>query len=234
MGAGMKSEKLIPELKRRHNLSSDKEVASYLGMTEVNLFNWRKQQTPLTARQIANAIAGASKAAIKKSQNNMIRPIVEFFPVTSVESRGGATFELFPAGKEDNPLHRGLREKLGQSNGIYIFYDTRGRAIYAGKAKRQNLWSEMKSAFNRERDTQTVYRVKHPERRQKFVPAHEHSRQQTRTQLQLNKLAAYFSAFEIDPEMIDDLEALIVRAFANDLLNAHMEKFSIVKGAAKK
>lgn len=228
----MDGSKLIAELKRNIPLSTDREVAAHLGMTEIQLSNWKNRGKPLTPRQIANAIDKASKVAVCKSHLAIIRPIVEFFPITSVESRGGAKFELFPAGKEDNPLHIGLRTKLSESFGIYIFYDTRGRAIYAGKAKKQDLWSEMKSAFNRERKTQNLCRVQHPQRRQKFVPAYELSRQPRSTSVLLNDLAAYFSAFEIDGQMINDLEALIVRAFANDLLNVKMEYFVGVKQAA--
>ncbi len=131
-----------------------------------------------------------------------------------------------PAGKHDKPQHKGLREALDAAHGVYIFYDTRGKALYAGKAKRQSLWQEMTNVFNRNRETQTIFRVKHPERRKKFVPAHDLLRRPVPTKLQLNRLAAYFSAYMIAPELIDDLEALIIRAFANDLLNTRMERFS--------
>jgi hypothetical protein len=221
----MRGIELVAELKRKHDLTTDGEVASYLGMSQMALVHWNRQTGDLSARQIANSIEKATKAAIKKSQGNTIRPIAEFFPVNSVESRGGAKFELFPTGKDDNPLHKGLRTLLQSSKGIYIFYDTRGRAIYAGKAKKQTLWNEMKSAFNRDRETQTVYRVEHPGRRQKFIPAYEKVRQPRQKRLQLSDLAAYFSAFEIEANMIDSLEALLVRSFANDLLNARMERF---------
>lgn len=225
----MRGKELVAELKRKHNLKTDGQVASYLGVSQMALVHWDRKGKPLSARQIANSIDAASEAAVKKSQGNTIKPIAEFFPVTSVESRGGAKFELFPTGKDDNPLHKGLRTQLQHSKGIYIFYDTRGRAIYAGKAKTQTLWNEMKSAFNRERETQTVYRVAHPERRQKFIPAYEMVRQPKRTPLLLSDLAAYFSAFEIEANMIDSLEALLVRSFANDLLNVRMERFPRLK-----
>lgn len=230
----MKADALINELKRKHSLTTDRQIAEYLGMGVLQLSNWRRRNKQLSARQIANAIEKSSKAAIAKAQRSTIRPIVEFFPVTSVESARGAKFELFPAGKEDNPLHIGLRERLSAAFGIYVFYDTRGRAIYAGKAKNQSLWNEMKSAFNRDRATQTVYRVRHPQRRQSFVPAHRQSRQPIKTALQLNDMAAYISVYEIDKPMIDELEALIVRAFANDLLNARMERFEGVRRRSNK
>lgn len=221
----MKAALLIAELKRKFSIKTGRALAARLGMTEIQLGNWKRKKVPLTPRQIANAIDKASKVSVSKSQRSMLRPIAEFFPLDAVESAGGIKYELFPTGKDDNPLHVQLRAGLVAAKGIYIFYDTRGRAIYAGKAKKQSLWQEMKNVFNRDRDTQTVYRVKHPSRRQTFVPAHEKPRQPKRTQLRLNDLAAYVSAYEVDDAMINDLEALLVRGFANDLLNIRMERF---------
>ena len=84
----------------------------------------------------------------------------------------------------------------------------------------------MKDVFNRERkETQRVYRVKHPTRNLKFRTAAETPRLITRTEVLLADMAAYFSAYAIASEMIDSLEALIVRLFANDLLNSRMERF---------
>lgn len=233
----MKARDLIAEMKRKFGLSTDRALAAKLGMTPIALRNWKNRTRSLSVRQVANAIDKASSAAVSKAQRSMLRPIAEFFPLDAIESAGGVRYELFPTGKGDNPLHVQLREALSTARGIYIFYDTRGRAIYAGKAKQQTLWREMKSVFNRDRDTQTVYRVRHPERRQAFYPAYEKPRQPKRTQLQLSDLAAYVSAYEVDVVMINDLEALLVRGFANDLLNVRMERFSeqraTVRGRAK-
>jgi len=41
----------------------------------------------------------------------------------------------------------------------------------------------------------------------------------------LHELAAYFSAYEVHPLMISNLESLVIRSFANDLLNKKMEHF---------
>lgn len=87
----------------------------------------------------------------------------------------------------------------------------------------------MKDAFNRNRNkserVQTVVRAIHPTRNKEFLTAEEQHRQLRKTQLELSELAAYFSAYEVDGEMIDELEALLVRGFANDLLNVKMETF---------
>jgi hypothetical protein len=105
--------------------------------------------------------------------------------------------------------------------------------LYAGKAKSQSLWAEMNSALNRHRATQTIRRVRHPTRVQQFSPAHQHPRQPLELQLNLSELAYYFSAYEVAPGMIDDLEALLVRGFANDLLNAKMERFAHARRARR-
>lgn len=221
----MKGTELVSELKRKLSIKTDRALAQHLGMSEIALGGWKRATKPLTARQVANAIDKASGVAVAKAHRTTLRPIVEFFPIDAVESAGGMKYELFPTAKDDNPLHVQLRATLSSARGIYIFYDTRGRAIYAGKAKEQSLWSEMKSVFNRDRDTQSVYRVRHPTRRQAFKPSYEKPRQPTRTQLRLNDLAAYVSAYEVDRAMVNSLEALLVRGFANDLLNVRMEKF---------
>jgi hypothetical protein len=220
----MNADKLIIALKKKFKLKTSRALAQHLGMTQVALGNWKRRRF-LTVRQIANAIDKSSRRAIKHAQGAMIRPIIEYFPLDAIESIGGLRYELFPAKKDDNPLHVQLRAILKEVRGIYVFYDSRGRAIYAGKAKRQSLWGELKSVFNRDRDTQTVYRVRHPTRRQSFVPGYEKQRQPKRTQLRLSKLAAYVTAYEVDIAVIDNLEALLVRGFANDLLNARMERF---------
>jgi len=222
----MKGKELIQALKRKFGVEGDGDLSKILGMTRVQIQNWRRKPQDLTPLQVANVVDKASKAAVSRAHRTMIRPIVEFFPLDATESVGGIKYELFPTNRGGKQSHQQLRQALAGANGIYIFYDTRGQAIYVGKAKQQSLWGEMKNAFNRKRDTQTVYRVRHPQRNQKFLPAYEKPRQPRPTQLKLNDLAAYVSAYEVEAEMINDLEALLVRGFANDLLNVRMERFS--------
>ena len=120
----------------------------------------------------------------------------------------------------------GLKDALETAYGIYIFYDSRGHSIYVGKAREQTIWKEMNLAFNRQREVQTIALVHHPERNQAFKPGYEKLRQPKDTQLELFDMAHYFSAYSVDDGMIDDLEALMVRGFANDLLNVKMETFA--------
>lgn len=189
------------------------------------LQNWKNQDASITPTQIANVVKKSNAAAIKKSQLGTIQPIVEFYGIERCETKQGATWKIFDSSSSANSYRDGLKKVLDKSNGVYIFYDSRGKALYAGKAKSQSLWKEMNLAFNRPRELQKISMTHHPDRNQKFQPGHEKKRQPMKTQLELSDLAVYFSAYKIDPGMIDDLEALLVRGFANDLLNAKMETF---------
>lgn len=168
--------------------------------------------------------------ATMPNSNKLVRPIVEFFPIAPVESKRGARYELFTELNEDDTAHRyyeGVKKELRESRGIYLFYDSRGSALYAGKAADQNLWAEMNSVFNRSREeVQRIKLVSHPWRNVAYVSSKERSRRITDRAVKLHDLATYFSAYEVEPpELIGMFEALIIRAFANDLLNVKMENF---------
>lgn len=228
----MKAIDLIAELKRKFTISTDRALAARLGMTEIALGNWKKRTEPLSVRQIANAIDKASRIAVAHSQQSMIRPIVEFFPIERASVGSNGKYAVMRSGTGAGKHRNGLKAELEAAKGLYIFYDTRGKALYAGQTKRQNLWKEMNLAFNRDRSAQVMTLVKHPTNDVPFVAANKKVRQPTDVNLKLHDLAAYFSAIEVTDAAIDDLEALLVRVFPNDLLNFKMEKFG--KAARKK
>ena len=225
----MDADKLLKALHNKFGTKTSKQLSEKLGVSVADLDKWKT--TGLTELKLANIMVKSRDQAEKAVRHSMIRPIVEFYPINAVDSEQGVKYELFPSkGKhEATTFQIGLRKVLGDKNGIYIFYDSRGRALYAGKAQKTSLWIEMKDAFNRNRNkserVQTVVRVIHPTRNQEFLTAEEQHRLLRKTQLELSELAAYFSAYEVDVEMIDELEALLVRGFANDLLNIKMETF---------
>lgn len=220
----MRAKELINAFNRKFKTKNLNQLAPILGMTRPALDNWSNSKEDLTPLRIANAVHKARNAAIKDAQRRTIRPIVEFFCLDKSPSRGGAKYEIFSA-SGGHPLPKGLRDELSQSKGIYIFYDSRGHALYVGKAKKQSLWNEMNNAFNRERETQKIMLVCHPERRQSFRSADQQERRIIRTSVFLHDLAHYFSAYEVDDGMINDMEAFLVRGFANNLLNKNMERF---------
>jgi hypothetical protein len=158
-------------------------------------------------------------------QASAIRPLVEFFPIAKTPSKQGASWVLFAA--DGSHLYfEGLRKELDSSRGVYIFFDSRGQAIYTGKARKQSLWKEMNLAYNRERgEIQKIKRVNHPKRNQTYQTSEEKTRQITDSVVPLHELATYFSAYHVTDGMIAELEAMLVRSFANDLLNKRMERF---------
>jgi DNA-binding transcriptional regulator YiaG len=224
-GTPMKANELLRALEKSLKTESQSDLADALGVTVTTLSNWKRQDAALAPSQIANAIAKSRKAAIKRSQLNTIWPIVELFPVQRYKPRG-KSWQVFDAGKTSSRYCIGLKERLTESSGIYIFYDTRGRALYVGKAKDQMLWNEINLAFNRKRGVQKFMLIAHPTSNIEFKAADERSRQPKDTQLELCDVAAYFSAYDVDKGMIDDLEALLIRGFPNDLLNVKMETFA--------
>ena len=136
-------------------------------------------------------------------------------------------FNVVDGANGQHPYRSGLKAELSKYHGVYVFFDSRGQAIYAGKARRQKLWKEINLAFNRDRgEVQKIRRVAHPTRRQAYQTSAARPRQIVEEDVALHELAAYFSAYQVPDAMINAVEAMLVRSFANDLLNIKMEKFS--------
>lgn len=234
----MKGSALIDELKRRISREnggdpvSDAALARALGVSVPMLANWRG--CTLTPRQVANLMQRYAKSAEHRFAATAVVPLVEFLEIYRTESKQGARWELFSIKDDDDephPYFEGLRRKLESSHGIYIFHDSRGRAIYAGKAHKLSLWAEMNNAFNRDRgEVQSIKRVSHPFRKVPYK-APDHRQQISREVIPLHEITAYASAYEVPEALIGKFEALIVRSFANDLLNVRMENFNPLAAA---
>ncbi len=222
----MKANELIAALSKKLETTSQTELAAVLGVSVGTLINWKNRDEDLSAAQVASALSKSRSAAVKKAQLETIQPIVEFFPIKRCATKRNASWLIFDGGNNASRYAQGLRGALEDSHGIYVFYDSRGHALYVGKAREQTLWNEMNLAFKRKREIQKIALVSHPDRNQEFKPGYEKLRQPKDTLLELYDLASYFSAYQVDDAMIDDLEALMVRSFANNLLNVRMEKFA--------
>jgi hypothetical protein len=232
----MKGNLFISALKKKLRVTTDRAVANRLGITEQAIHNWKNRRS-VTTRQLVGLVQNALVAGADNLQKNAIFPIVEFFPISKCESKQGAKYELFTARLENGNKHPyllGLQDELKLHHGVYIFFDSRGQAIYAGKARLQNLWKEMNLAFNRERgDVQSVKRVKHPSIKIGYLTSDEKSRQIRDTEVPLHDIATYFSAYRVADILINKIEAMLVRSFANDLLNKKMEQFFPKKKSKK-
>jgi DNA-binding XRE family transcriptional regulator len=225
----MQATEFIKALRKTYSVDykegGDGALALRLGISKQTIIKWEKSKDDLKETQIINMLLKACSAAALGAQFHAIKPLVELYPLECSESQQGKKFELFPLRKNATDHQNGVRDSLSNSCGVYIFYDSRGQALYVGKAKKQNLWKEMIEAFNRDRGyVQSIKLVNHDENSE-FSPAHEQLKQPKQTSVLLARLSWYFSAYIVDPNLVDDLEALLVRGFSNDLLNSRMEKF---------
>jgi hypothetical protein len=219
---------VLNALKKKLKVTTDANLATKLGVKKQSLWYWRHDKA-VTPRQIANLVDSSRRTARSDAHTSTLRPIVEFFKISTQGSQKSGKPKLFSTADDmgnPHPYFLGLQLELKKGRGIYIFFDSRGRAIYAGKARRQSLWTEMTLAFNRDRGAvQKIRRTKHPQNKVPYRTSDEKLRQIRERAVPLYELASYFSAYHVDDEMIDPLEALLVRSFANDLLNVRMEKF---------
>lgn len=218
----MNGKKLIEELKQKFEVSTDVKLAKVAGISIATINAWKSNSAELTPRQIGNLVTKARKQEARSCVTSAIQPIVEYYEIDQSGSRQGANWEMIPS---KDGKGKKIRRELESSNGIYIFYNSQCRAIYLGKAKKQSLWKEMNLAFNRDRSSQVVWVVSHPERGQDFTPAHQKLRPLKKTTVPLSGIATYFSAYKVNADLISNLEALMIRGFANDLTNTRMETF---------
>lgn len=221
----MNGKELLDALMQKFEAKNDNDLATKLGLSQATVSQLRGREENVSKTQIVNIVTRSRQVALEDFAAHCIKPIVEFYPIDLSKSKGGANWELF--NREVNQYTKGLYKELLGSNGVYIFYDSCGKAIYAGKAAQQNLWKEMTSALNRDRgENQTIRAVQHPTQNQAYKPTEEKSRQIIKMSVYLCDIAAYFSAYSVVGELIDSMEAFLVRAFANDILNKKMENFS--------
>lgn len=219
---------LLNELRRRIQARestgtvTDAVLARELGLTQAALANYKGRS--VTPRQVAGLMERFAKRAEKRLIDETLVPLVEFLPLKA--ARHGGNLQIFSTteGTKEHPYLKGLKDRLEASHGIYLFHDSRGKAIYAGKAQKQTLWLEINSAFNRDRgEVQSMKRVRHPTTRVHYRGRDEPKRRIAKEVVSLHHIANYLSVYQVPDRFISKLEALIVRSFANDLLNVRME-----------
>ena len=212
--------KLINKLKKLFEIRNGTEtaLADCLAATGQKRKSWNakisiwknRPDDPLTDTEILNLVRDIREADAYKHQEKIkeeqekiykgfIEDLVEYYPVEKKEkkrSKGGKSHEISPPALDDKTQKwSDLRKKLeATQSGIYIFYDSSGRAIYVGKTagKTSSLWARMNSSFNHgPQKSRQLYRIDHtPNAKpldQKLGPK----------PVQLHELAKYFSAYEV-------------------------------------
>jgi hypothetical protein len=184
-------------LLQQFKCENDHQLSKRLGVAPPTIGNWRT--------------GGLSKTVVKNALNSIktsmvagsIKPIVEFHPL-----------DLFHGHKIDNLKKRindkNLVDKLQAAKGIYSFYDSQAHIIYFGKTTK-NLLTEMSQAYGLARPG---YRRKRVDGTNfKFVS------------LTIRETAAFLSAYEIDVDLISNLEAFVTRMVPNNIINRRTENF---------
>lgn len=222
----MQGSEFIDMMKKVLGVTTNKELASFLGITAEHISRLYKQESlseKYVDRRLIHAHKEIQRRAREQAFQTAISPLVEFYPIDLTLSRRAANWELFDA--NSSTYAAGLRDSLEEHHGIYVFFDSRGKSIYVGKAKRQSLWMEMNSALNRKRkNLQRMMLVSHPTRNQQFIPSCDKPRHIIECNVFLSDIATYFSAYSVADEFIDIAESLLIRCFPNNLLNKKMEQ----------
>lgn len=204
----LQAEKKVPQLART------------LGVKSHDVYHWLAGQvkTSSTIEKIIESIVNSSRRqAISDSYNT----IVEMKSLKAKLSKQGGSYDMV-IGKTEGESKNIEKKLKAEYGGLYIFYDSLGKAIYAGKTEKKkkngkacknSLWDEMKSAYNRKRKSQVIFRSNNSNTNSRIV----------KQNYCLYETACYVSAYKVDELAIRDFEALIIRSFPNDLTNVRME-----------
>src|SRR6185436_10483017 len=144
-GERMEGSELIDDLMGHFETDVLHQLGRTIGVTDQALRNYRKRRA-VTVRQAAGLAHTAYVSGQQGLRKTAIRPIVEFFPLRKAPSLHKAKFDLFRTKDDKGKVHPyldGLRTELNAHNGVYVFFDSRGQAIYVGRARLQTLWKEM-------------------------------------------------------------------------------------------
>lgn len=227
----MKGAEFIAKLKDAFDCETDSQLAKVLGRTPANIANWKRNKN-LSAMVIARAMRDLVKRAegeteairedlLERKVAESISSLVEYAPISSLNKPENKTVQIKAA---DGYGHLALRSTLEHRHGIYIFYSSLCNPIYVGKANSTELWTECNSAFNRDLKSD-LCRVNHPNEIQKAPKKVKLSRYTAK----VYDVATYLSAYEVDPALVDKVEALMIRSFINQLSNVKIENLAEIE-----
>lgn len=196
------AELIVPKKLKKKSKKSKKKSSDPLKMKLSTFNNW-KTGASVGENAAKSFVENIAKAFILGSY----KVIAELEPIqVSEESVDSNQKEMdFFESSSD------MKQLLGDKKGIYIFYDSMGKAIYAGKTEKNSLWQEMKSAYNRERSVQQKFK------RTYGVTIYKKP-------YYLYEVASYASVYSVKPYAIGFIEALLIHSFPNDLTNVRVEK----------
>ena len=188
---------LLEALEEEYGFITQEKIARKLGVNQTTISNWKNGKNTPSKKNLEMLI----NAFREHHAQTLIRPIFEFkeiLPFCKGSSWGFSS---------DTEALNEIRGKLSKKIGIYLFYDSAGKAIYLGKSD-ACLYNEAKQRLNglANRPFYKPNKSAHP-----FM----------------GDMAKYLSAYEVTvPAAIKNIESFMLRSFANDLMNKNSGNFN--------
>ena len=214
----MNGKSLLANARKNFRVANNAQLAKVLGVSGEYLRQVERVRV-ISERRIVTLLkkmASRTKTALGAKG---VQPLLEYYPITSTDA--GSKKEIV-----DRRGHNGaqVRKLLDGHRGIYVFYDSTGRAVYVGKTTKRSLWKRMNESFNSGRGIKKA-QVDHPSRRTTVEPAYVSRRDIRDRPVKVRDVAHFFSAYAVDDSLISSIEAFATRAFANDVKNIRVERF---------
>jgi hypothetical protein len=192
--------RLLDVLAEIHGTTTDKDLSDWVGVAQASLSQWR------------SGIAAPQRAALKTICQHLAscyaEPEAEIEPVSP--GRPGAGWHI----DSDATKRADLKARLEHRRGVYLFYDSRGHVTYVGQAK-SNLFFEIE-----QRLAQVLRHGAYTR-----VPT---AASLTATDLVQGNVVGYLSAYiTTTGEAAHNLEAILIRAFANNHQNRKSAKIRL-------
>ena len=147
----------------------------------------------------------------------MITPIVEF---AEIDKPSGAKTIFDERLYGEHGYWGPIIRQLQKATGIYVFFDSRAVALYVGKADGQSIWQRANQSLNDDRDTAVgILLASHPTTNVSHKPHRHNVLKIEEYPTPLIEAAQYFSAYDVADNLIDTVEALLIRTHCNTLLN---------------
>lgn len=186
---------LVALVEQHFEVKTQRDVGGVLGLHQPQVANWLKN--PGASQRTWERLY---RKLVEQAAKELVWPLVEFEEVAPV--RKGGSWQI----DADAAIRSKLKTKLGGQVGLYMYYDSAGRILYVGQAK-TNLWAEV------------VQRLKASVNRDICLP------KKTKNAA-MGQFARRVSAYGVGvPSAIPNLEALLIRAFANDHGNTNSANF---------
>lgn len=201
---------LLVQLKKTFAVSRDSELVKLTGYSQSRLTQLKSEK--LSPKAVSKLIKRSSIASAKLHAE-LIRPIVELFPVDKGVGRNRSFIDL------SLPDRNLLKAALEKEVGIYAFYNSELEVVYVGQTQK-NFWDEMKQTFNRKMTRYKRYQVKHSHG--KYSAPQSGIRKMKSEDFHFFDAAEYFSAYVVPIDFIDIFETMLIRVFSNDLINVQM------------